>query len=128
MDFLINSEETKTRVKSYIDRLDVKRAYKVKIEVVRRGRSLNQNNYMWLVFTMLADEFGESKEVIHDFFCDKFLQVEDELSGVKFFRTRGTSELKTVEHSKFMQDIVVFCASEWGIIIPDPDEVIVDNL
>jgi hypothetical protein len=129
MDFLLDSTESRDKMIAYLHRLPLdKRRYRAKILAVRRSRSLDQNAYQWFVFEMIAQEFGSDKLTIHAFFSDKFLRVQETISGHTFERIRGTSELSTIDHSKFMEDVRMWCAIEEGIIVPLPGEIITEKL
>jgi hypothetical protein len=128
MDFVISDDQSREKVISWLKRLPVnERRYKAKIVAVRKARSLQQNKYQWFVFELIARELGTTKEAIHDFFAELYLREEVEIAGHVYQRTRGTSELSTAEHSQFMEDVRIWSAVEEGIIVPLPEEVILDD-
>jgi hypothetical protein len=75
---------------------------------------------------IVGDELGFSKEVAHDIFCKIFLTEEEvsEKTGESFTRIKGTRELSKLEMMKFIDQIIIYCADELHIVLPEPGEKI----
>ncbi len=125
MNYIIRTTEHKGIVKGYIDRLpDRALGYKILIEPIRQTRSMNQNNYMWYIFEMIAEHTGEDKNRIHDYYIQKFLTIEREIFGQKYSFIRGTSGLNTKEFEDFMTKVRQDAQDELKICCPLPNELI----
>ena len=109
-------------------RLDGK-PWHVRIEPVKKRRTLSQNNLMWAeiewIVAAVGRETGNDKEDLHKFFKSKFLprriiKVNGEAREVD----PTTTTLKTHEMSEYMERIRAWCASELGLVLPEyrPDE------
>lgn len=73
----------------------------------KKKRSLEQNNTQWLYFTKIADYTGDTPQKIHSLLSFKFLKVEEpnKITGEIEERIKGTSELDTIEHNHFMENV-----------------------
>lgn len=90
----------------------------------RRGnhRTLLQNAYYWSVLMVISEDTGNEKEILHDYFRNKFLKsTVSAIDGEEMEVVRGTSTLTTVEFCKYMDEILDWCAVNW-IIVPDKPE------
>lgn len=99
----------------------------VTVEKKRKRRSLNQNNLLWMWYTVIGDEIGYTKEEVHAAMGDKFLKerkfVTNKLTGevVEFMHIRSTTTLSTVEMMEYMSSVERE-AAEMGITnLPDPE-------
>ncbi len=98
--------------------------YSCTIERVQRKRSLDQNALMWLWFTCIADEIGETKEDIYDYYVGKFLRSVGEVRGEQFYKVLRTSKLTTEQFKEFLDQVQAHAASFFGITLPDPDDLV----
>jgi hypothetical protein len=95
------------------------------IKKISKDRTLQQNRYYWgvVVQTLFEDgEFGyETPEEIHEALKWRFLKVAGKgpLDTVK-----STTELSTVEFKGYVERIQRW-ATEWDIVIPDPETVLI---
>jgi len=93
------------------------------IRKVRNTRSLSQNKYYWgVVVEILADHFGYTPEELHEELKRKF---NPQPSRIDHDKTYGgsTAKLSTVEFGKYIDSIITWASSEYGIVIPSPDEI-----
>jgi hypothetical protein len=99
--------------------LDGKRV-ELQIRKFRKKRTLPQNAwYFGVLIPAMAEEIGIDAEDLHEQLKQHFLSVRiDE----NFARVRSTTELSTVEFSKYMEDCQRL-AAEYGVDVPFPDEV-----
>lgn len=81
----------------------------IKLDKRRKVRSLNQNNYMHMVFQIIGDELG---------------YTTSEIKGVikYLFKVKHTSELSTVECEELMAKIRQWASIDLGIYVPAPNE------
>lgn len=92
------------------------------------ARSAEQNAFYWGVIIPLICEFqGEyetDRDRVHENLCCQFLKVSDGVNenGVSFTVVKPTSNLTTVEFEKYLFDIREYFASEFGLILPLPNE------
>lgn len=113
---------TKTNRTKAIEQIDFYFAkdLKVKIEAVRKTRSLSQNSYLHgVVFTMIAEETGHTLIEIKDELKEMFLSVG--INGKKIIRE--TSRLTTAELEVFAENCRRFASMNLGLNIPLPNEV-----
>lgn len=125
MLFVIRKIADKEKVISYLNRLPItERGYKLLISRITKSRSLSQNKYYWkVIIGMLADEWGwDQPERLHDALRIKFLSVNTE----KLPTVKSTTELTTVQFEEYTSKIRQW-ASEEGICIPLPNEILLDE-
>lgn len=93
---------------------------------VKKNRTNQQNNYYWLILTMIGNEIGMTKEDVADIMKFKFLLTEivNEQTGEVFQRLKSTRELSKPEMADFIDKIIMFASTELGIRIPEPNELL----
>ncbi len=125
MLFVIKSPDHQEKVLAYIKRLPITPlGWRLLIEKIRNVRSSNQRKYMWYIFELIAKETDNDKQVIHDYYCQKFLTTEVEIFGKLQKITRGTSQLNTKEQETFMLEVRTDAQTALGIFCPLPREII----
>jgi serine/threonine protein kinase len=93
----------------------------IKIEAVCEAKTLSQVRYTWLIFTILAQETGNNKEDIYQYFLTRFpTYSEIELFGAKQLIPISMSKFTDKQMSHFIDKIVTDARQE-GYIIPEPD-------
>lgn len=90
----------------------------------KRGRTLNQNNYLHLILTWFAIEYGSSMAYVkHEYFKKEvnpeIFEIKDK-SG-KVTDVRSTADLDTAETTKAI-DRFRNWSGQAGIYLPTPDE------
>jgi len=91
------------------------------IEKLFRQRSIQQNRYYWgCIVDILAEEFGYTKEECHEALKWQFLRKHEE---GKPDTVKSTTELSTIEFNEYNDQIKVWASTEYGIVIPDPNQV-----
>ena len=85
-------------------------------------RSSLQNRLMWLWLTCIADETGNDKQDVHDYYCMKFLTRTVAINGREERAVTGTSGLTTEAMTDFLNRVQADAASELGIRLPSPDD------
>jgi hypothetical protein len=104
----------------------------VEIKSRRKPRSLSQNAYLHLCLNMIADETGNSLEVIKTtlkaMYCKKPLldregePIIDKATGEVVHYIQDTSDMDTFEASQFTENVRMFAIDFCGMTIPDPDQ------
>lgn len=87
-----------------------------------RRRSNDQNRLMWLWLTCIADETGNNKQDLHDYYCKKFLSRSMSINGKSELVNYGTSGLNTETMTYFLNRVQADAASELGIRLPSPED------
>ena len=86
----------------------------------RRQRTNPQNKYYWgVVVPMLASHFGYTKDECHDALRWQFLRKQDTEPPT----VRSTTELTTIEFNAYIDEIVIWAATEFQVVVPDPGEI-----
>ena len=123
----IHNEASRAHVAQQIGNLSLEKRWKVEVKQDRPRRSRSQNNLMWMWIDRAAQVMhqhtGQDKDDIHEFFKDKFCPVRQVTVGNEVFLVKSTKKLTTGEMREYMDAIVGYCASEWGIILPIPEEL-----
>lgn len=107
----------------------------IKIRRVSSKRSLPQNNYLHLLFTMFTSELNklgnnfamvEVKELLKAKFalCDVYEESTGEIIGQ---RIKGTSEMNKTELSDFIDSIIQYGSEMFGFQLPYPNESMTFN-
>ena len=103
----------------------------ITIERMSKKRSLAQNNFIHLLFTIFATSFNEttgndfSMQKIKDWMKKMFLTepLVDEATGEIIGEyVKHTADLKTVEMMDFLNKVVRYAQDEWNIRLPLPNE------
>ena len=98
--------------------------YSLVIAKKQRNRSVAQNRLMWLWFTCIAQETGETPERIHDYYCYRYIPHEiTDLSTGQVIKVCGhSSSLTTEAFTNFLNQVQADAATELGITLPNPDD------
>ena len=97
--------------------------YTISVSKIVKQRSLMQNSLMWLYFACISHETGTDKDIIHDYYCTLFLSRNEIIGGIEKRIIRGTSKLNTIQFSDFLNKVQADAASEFGILLPNPDDL-----
>jgi hypothetical protein len=97
--------------------------YVLTLSELKKKRSDEQNNIMWLWFTCLENETGTTKEDFHDYYCSKFICRHVVINGEEKTVIGGTSKLNTVQFSNFLDKVQADAADEFGITLPNRDDL-----
>ncbi len=90
-----------------------------------KPRTNDQNRLMWLWFTCIARSWSEATgraitaEVVHDTYCTLFLPVETPRGRV----AGHTKGLTTDEMTDFLNRVQADAAAEYGITLPNPEDL-----
>lgn len=129
MKFKINGAKSKEAVKGYIDKLKDDKTYNVDIALRREQRSISQNRLYWMWVGIMADETGNSKDVIHTYCSKEFLGVNSGVINGKHIETLiSTTTLNTERFTKFLEQVEIFANTELSIILPHPDDALFEDI
>lgn len=96
--------------------------YILTIKRANEKRTINQNDLMWMWFKCIENDTGTDKNDIYMYYCKKFLckviRVGERLE--KVYET--SSMLNTKQMSEFLTKIQSDAASEFGIMLPIPED------
>ncbi len=110
-----------------------KRTLKNTVEVIVKQpktlRSLRQNKYYWgVVVEMLSEYTGYSREEIHEILKSKFLSNTKEIGDETITYSRSTATLTTKEFEIYLQRIREWGLIKLGILIPEPEIIVLEDL
>jgi hypothetical protein len=99
----------------------------ISVNECRKKRSIAQNKLYWLWLTCIADETGNNKDALHEFFKEKYLSVKRydvAFNGVggNVFARESTTDLDTKGMTLYLDCIQKFALAECDIALPHPDE------
>jgi len=116
--------------KPILDNLPKYRAYLsafkegARIELILRRatkkRTDPQNRYYWgVVVPMLAEHFGYTKDEMHEALKWQFLKKPEAAPPT----VGSTRKLTTEQFNEYIESIQIWAASEFSVVVPDPNEV-----
>ncbi len=88
-------------------------------------RTMRANRFQWVIFTIIAEASGHTKEEIHDWMSQMFLSypfdVVDKDTGEcsTVMLVKGTSKLKPAEHSEFLDRVMAWAGVFFGVEFPE---------
>ena len=101
--------------------------YEIEVKKAVKKRSVNQNRLMWMWYTLLEDELGQSKKEIHEYCLSQFssfgkiLQIGD--TNFNYVEVRRSSDMNTEEMTRFLEKIKTWADMEFGIHLPLPEDL-----
>jgi hypothetical protein len=125
MNYNIHSEATRAVAIDALTRLPLDEKHRYLCVVKRRldGRSVSQNRLYWLWLACIADETGNDKDALHEFFKQKYLSGRETTLRVinETVVTRlSTTDLDLKEMTLYLDCISQFALAELGISLPQP--------
>jgi hypothetical protein len=95
--------------------------YELIIRKPKKSRSGQQNKYYWgVVIPLASDYFGYDHNEMHEAF--KFLFLRKEEQG-KPLTVGSTAKLTTKEFVEYIDKIIIWLATEHGVLTPAPNQV-----
>ena len=107
----------KQKAKVYFNKI-IEGNANIEIKVLRETRTLSQNNYLHVVISLAAINYGYTKKECKELFKKRFNWVYEKF-GDKFLME--TSKMTTDELSLFIDQIRTHCSMD-GCYIPTADE------
>lgn len=107
--------------------------YTVTIKKKTKPRSLSQNALYWVWLRsvgncfaeMTGDEFWctkEGQDNLHNKYAKKYLSYPKEVNGHVEYVTHSTTSLTTAQMSAYMEKIKADVATEFGMVLPLPQD------
>lgn len=105
-------------------------SYRVEVRKVRKGRTLDQNGWLWgCIYPLLLDALLEAgweftcTEQVHEFFKNRFTSdnVVNKDTGEIVQFPRSTANMDTVTFSTYCELLRGYAREFLGVEIPDPD-------
>lgn len=87
--------------------------YRITIERLDQQRTTEQNRFYWAMLQEIAEETGNSPEVLHDSFRTMFLIDWSTVPP----RVRSTTELDVRQFISYLDMILAYLGSEMGITV-----------
>jgi len=105
----------------FIDKMFAKKKW-IKIEHIPESKTMNQLRYIWLVFTIVADDTGNEPQDIYEYYLDRFpiykeITILDEEKKIRISLSQFS-----IEQASYFIDKVVIDARQEGHVIPDPQD------
>ena len=113
--------QDKARLEKHLAGLEG-REVMITVTKAKDKRSLDQNRYYWkCIIGILSDETGNHPPAVHDSMREMFLKAYDEEKAQDIIRS--TTSLNTEEMGEYISNIQNWAAQEYGIVLPDPNEM-----
>jgi hypothetical protein len=113
----------------YVANLPLGEDWVVTVAKKKQSRTLAQNSTMHMWFAFIAEYVNEhygrqlAPKWFKEYFKELFLGEESQtIKGKVVTIKRGTSDLTVKEGAEFMAQVEQYCAEEWGVILPHPDD------
>ncbi len=91
------------------------------------SRSTKQNRLYWQWIKVMT-ETGYTKDEMHSILRDKFLGYDEVTTKTNVIRVlRSTTDLKVGEFKDYLEQIDIF-ASEYGIVLPRPEDLYFESM
>ena len=92
-------------------------------------RSNQQNKYYWAVIVkLISDHTGFTSDEVHEILLDKFAEKKELKIGDEIhFVADRSHKMKTDAFERYTEQIRIWAASELGVVIPLPNEIITDD-
>lgn len=107
--------------------------YTVTIKKKTKPRSLSQNALYWVWLRSVGNCFAETtgdeywctkegQDNLHNRYAKKYLSFPKDVNGHVEYVTRSTTSLTSAEMSSYMEKIKTDVATEFGIVLPLPQD------
>ena len=120
---MIYEKKHRKEAVEYIDSLFAQDK-RVTIVITKEKRTLDQNRLYWLWLTCIAQNTGNKKESLHEYFVWKYIQPEFQQVFEKLIYKRlSTTLLDTQQFTKYLNKIQLFANTELSIELPNPEDL-----
>ena len=96
--------------------------YDVIVKRHREQRTISQNDLMWMWLKCIEDATGTPKQDIYLHYCKKFLLRKVSIGDKMETVYDTSSRLDTKQMSDFMTAIQADASTEFGIMLPNPQD------
>jgi hypothetical protein len=96
----------------------------IELKEYKPKRTNLQNRYYWSILKAIEDETGNDKDILHEFFKQKYLNFQIiELFDEKLFHTPSTTILDTKQFTDYIEKVRIFALTEVKMQrIPRPED------
>ena len=92
-------------------------------------RSIQQNRYLFgVVYKLISEETGYTDYEVHEIFKTLFLKKYLRIGKKEIRITESTTKLNTKEFESYCESIRMWCSSNLGFSIPEPNEIIHEKI
>ena len=120
---MIFDEKHKKEAIKYIDSIFAQDK-RVTIVITKEKRTLDQNRLYWLWLTCIAENTGNDKDNLHEFFILKYLQPElIQVFEKLIYKRLSTTLLDTRRFTEYLNKIQLFANTELSIELPNPEDL-----
>ena len=106
-----------------IKEIELSTGYLLSFKKVKEAKTISQNRYIWLVFTFIADETGNTKDDIYKYYLDKFPSFKTiYVNKNEHYVNLSLSQMNKEQLSNFIDNVVIDSRQE-GFDIPDPEDL-----
>lgn len=96
----------------------------ITIKQERSTRSSQANRYYWgVVIPIIGEHLGYTNDEMHDALKFKFLRTEADCTPADLPKIRSSAALDVKEFGEYLENIITWAGSEFGVNIPAPNEV-----
>ena len=97
---------------------------RVTIVITKEKRTLDQNRLYWLWLTCIAQNTGNEKEDLHEYFIYKYLNPElVQVFEKMIYKRLSTTQLDTKQFTGYLNKIQIFANTELAIELPNPEDL-----
>lgn len=116
------SEASRAEMDRYLGTLKGK-LVEISVKEFRRTRSSQSNRYYWgVVVPIIAEHLGYTSDEMHEALKYKFLRLEAECAATDLPKIRSTATLDVKEFGTYLENVITWAGSEFGLNIPSPNE------
>ena len=120
---MIYEKKHRKEALEYIDSLFAQDK-RVTIVITKEKRTLDQNRLYWLWLTCIAENTGNDKDNLHEFFILKYLQPElIQVFEKLIYKRLSTTSLDTKQFTGYLNKIQLFANTELSIELPNPEDL-----
>lgn len=117
------SEASRAEMDRYLGSLKGK-LVEISVKESRRTRSNQANRFYWgVVVPIIAEHLGYTNDELHEALKYKFLRLDAECAAPDLPRVRSTATLDVKEFGTYLETVITWAGSEFGLNIPAPGEV-----
>lgn len=120
----LNQDFDKQKATTYLGKMMEKGSF-IEIKEIRSKRTINQNSYLHVCFSIIALDLGYTLQEIKTVLKRQY-GMTYEKNGNKFLKS--TTELDTVEMTHFIDWLREFSMDQFGVYIPTSEEYIENQI
>ncbi len=104
-------------------KLDPTKRYRVLFFEADKPRSIPQHKYLFFVEGLFCKHFGHDRKEHHEQLKQMFNMQMVQINGTTYETPGSTSEMNTVQMTKFIDDVRRFYETEFAFSTPDPQRI-----